>query len=565
MVQEVLVALSFIVVIASIITIIARAIKQPPIIAYLICGVIVGPLVLNLVGLGSSSEGLLQTFSRIGVAFLLFIVGLSLDFRLLKEIGTVSSLAGIIQVSIVSFLGYFICIAMGFNSITALYIGIALAFSSTVVVVKILSDKKEIDTLHGRIAIGILIIQDIIAALALMIFPILNGDQNVQVIITDIGLAIGMIIFVFIIAKFAFGKFMNYLAKSQETLFLFGIAWALALATIFYKLGFSMEIGALIAGISLASGKYALDLEGKMMPLRDFFIVLFFVFFGSQLTSLNSDIVFKAIILSLFVMLIKPITVMTILKFFGYTKRTNFLTSVSLAQVSEFSLILVMVGFSLGQLNQEIMNLSVLVALFTIGISTYAINHAHWINEKLSGVLSLFEGHVLKEKEKKIKEFEIVLIGYHRIGYKILETIRKLSNKFVVIDYNPKVVLDLNKKKIESIYGDAGNKNFLEEIGLNKAKIVISTIPDEHTNLTIIETLKEINSKAIFIGTAEQPRTALDLYKAGADYVIIPHHLGGDFASHLIKSFGVNKEKYKSIGREHRHHIESSKNNSTFS
>ncbi len=561
MAQEVLIYISLIIAAATILTIVARIIRQPPIIAYLIAGIIVGPLVFNLVG---SSDVLLQTFSRIGVAFLLFIVGLSLDFRLLKEIGKVSAIAGVIEVAIVSALGFLICTFLGLDNLTSLYIGVALAFSSTVVVVKILSDKKEIDTLHGRIAIGILIVQDIIAAIALMIVPLMNSGTEVNSVFQKLGVAILMIILVFLLSKFLFNRFMDYLAKSQETLFLFGIAWAFALATVFFELGFSMEIGALIAGMSLASSKYALDLEGKMKPLRDFFIVLFFVFFGSQLTAVNFKLIAQALIFSVFVMIVKPLVVMLILKFYGYTKKTNFLTSISLAQVSEFSLILILLGFSLNQLNQSVMNLAVLIALFTIGISTYAINYSHKLNDWLASFLDFFEGKTVKETEKETKTYDVILFGYHRIGHKLIEILKKTGMSFAIVDYNPKVIMALNKQKIQTIFGDAGNKNLLNELPLDKAKLIISTIPEESSNLSILERMEELESDAVFIATAEQPRAALDLYHAGADYVLIPHHLGGEYAAQIIQDFKLDKSKYNKIGKEHKHTLELLKRNSTF-
>ena len=223
-----------------------------------------------------------------------------------------------------------------------------------------------------------------------------------------------------------------------------------------------------------------------------------------------------------------------------------------------------MLGFSLGQLDQSIMNLSILVALITIGISTYDINYSHILNEKLSRFLDFFDGNLNCEESYKKKSYDIILLGYHRIGFKLLETLKKLNKSFVVVDYNPKVILSLQKGKVDAIYGDAGNKNFLNELPFEKAKLAVSTITDEHTNMLIKETLEETNSKAAFLATAEQPRTALDLYRVGVDYVVIPHHLGGDYASHLIKEAGINKEKYDEIGKKHKRELEKSKNNSTF-
>ena len=565
MVQEVLLYLSLIVAVSAVLTIIARTIRQPPIIAYMLAGIVVGPLALGLIGPGDPNAEMMQAFARIGVAFLLFIVGLSLDFRLLKEIGKVSAISGLVEIMIVSVVGFLVSIRLGFSNIASMYIGAAIAFSSTVVVVKILSDKKEMNTLHGRISLGILIIQDIVASIFLMIIPLFNSAGNIEIILKQLGLAVLSIAIVFMVSWLMFGRFLNYLAKSQEALFIFGIAWALMLATIFSRLGFSIEIGALIAGMSLASSKYALELEGKMKPLRDFFVILFFVFFGSQLAGpVTWSLIKDALILSAVVMIIKPLIVMLTLKFFGYTKRTNFLTSLSLAQVSEFSLILVLLGFTLGHVNQELMNLSVLVALITIGISAYTINASSFLSHKAAKYLNFFDGKIESGTSCEGQCYDVILFGYHRIGYKIIETIKKMNMKFLIVDYNPKVVVSLSKQNIDCVYGDAGSKHFLHEIGLDKAKLVISTVPDEQSSLMILEALKETNSSAVFIATAEQPRIALDLYDAGVDYVLIPHHLGGQYASDMIKNFKANKKEYKKIGNQHFASLRKGKRNSNY-
>jgi len=563
MVQEVFLYISLIVGLSALLTVLARFIKQPPIIAYLFAGVLSGPLFFNLVG-GDYSE-LITLFSHMGVAFLLFIVGLNLDLKILKEIGKVSTIAGFAEIVVTGGVGFLIAIGLGFSNITALYIGAALSFSSTVVVVKILSDKKEIDTLHGRIAVGILIVEDFVAALALMILPLVNGQMTLYSIIIKVALAIGLIIAILLFAEFILKKFMSYLARSQETLFLFGIAWALLLAMIFNKLGLSLEIGALIAGISLASSKYSLDLGGKMKPLRDFFVILFFVFFGSQLaTKVTWHTLSIAIILSLFVTIGKPIIVMTILRIFGYKKRTNFLAGSSIAQISEFSLILILLGYNLGYLTQDIMGLAVLIAIITIGLSSYSIYYSHMIFNKIAHLLNIFEGKKFKNLNKKEETYEVILFGYHRMGYKMISALKSMNKKFVVIDYNPKTILALLKEKTNAIYGDAGDKNFLSELPLRKAKLVISTIPEEYSNLMIKDMIKETGSEATFIATSEQPRNALDLYKEGIDYVLIPHHLGGEYAAHLIAKHKLNKEDYKKIGIEHKKQLEKGKNNSAF-
>lgn len=562
MTQEILLSISLIIAVSAVLTIIARSIKQPPIIAYLIAGIVVGPLFLNLV---SGSADVIQLFSHIGVAFLLFIVGLSLDVRLFKELGKVSILAGLFEIIIAGGIGFLIAYGLGMSNITSLYIALALAFSSTVVVVKLLSDKKEIDTLHGKIALGILIVQDVVAAVALMVMPLLNKTGDISGIFTQIGLAIGLIAAVFIIAGLLFNKFISYLARSQEALFLFGISWALILAMLFDRIGFSLEIGALIAGMSLASSKYNIDLGGKMKPLRDFFIVLFFVFFGSQLIGpITWNLVILSLILSAFVIIGKPIIVMIILKVFGYKKRTNFLVATSIAQISEFSLILTLVGFSLGHINQGIMSLIVLVAMITIGLSSYSIHYSGSIFNKLSGLLNFFEGKKFEQKINKKEKYDVILFGYHRIGYKIMKMLKKLKLKFLVVDYNPKVILALCKESTKCVYGDASDLEFLNEINLKDAKLIISTIPDENSNFSILEKLKAEDSSAIFIPTSEHSRDAIDLYEKGADFVIVPQHLGGNYAAEMIEKFFLDKKKYQIEGQKHFKEMLEGKKNSLY-
>ncbi|MFA5857168.1 MAG: cation:proton antiporter family protein [Candidatus Pacearchaeota archaeon] len=562
MAEEVLISISLIIALAALTSIIARVIKQPSIIAYLVAGVLAGPLFFNIIG-GSSSE-VIQLFAHLGVAFLLFIVGLNLDLRVLKEVGPVSIIAGIIGMIITALIGFFITSYLGIPYIAGLYLGAVFAFSSTVVVVKILSDKKEIDTLHGRIALGILIVQDFAAAIVLMIIPLLNKGGSISSIFMTFIIAILMIIFIFFFTHKIINRFLNYLARNPETLFLFGIAWALTLSTVFVKLGFSLEIGALIAGMSLASSKYTHELGGKLKSLRDFFVVLFFVFFGSQLTGeIGFDMIKLALIFSIFILVGKPLILMAVLRIFGYKRRTNFLTGISLAQISEFSLILTLLGYNLGHLSREIMSLSVLIAIITIGISSYGIYYSNYIFKRVSRLLGIFEKDDVKIIDKKEK-YDVVLFGYHRIGHKIVNSLKELNIKFLVVDYNPKVVLALGKQGIDCVYGDAADKDFLNELSVYSSKLVISTIPDEYSNIIIKEYLSECYSPAVFIATAEQSVNAIDLYSLGVDYVILPHHLGGEYAAHLIKSFHVDKKKYKEAGKKHLKELRRGKKDSLF-
>jgi Kef-type K+ transport system membrane component KefB len=567
MVQEVVTSISIIIGVAALITILARAIKQPPIIAYLVAGILVGPLFLGIIGPSTDSTEIINVFAHVGVALLLFMVGLHLDFRVLKEVGGVASIAGILEIIITSTIGFLLAIGLGMSNTIALYIGIALAFSSTVVVVKILSDKKEIDSLHGKIALGILIVEDFVAAIALMAIPIIHKGGDLTFILQKIGMVIVLITAILVGSTILIHRFLNYLARSQETLFLFGIAWALVIATAFDYLGFSLEIGALVAGMALASSKYSLELSGKIKPLRDFFIVLFFVFFGAQLAGdITSTLIYQAAIFSTFVILGKPIIIMTILRFSGYKKRTNFFTGSSLAQISEFSLILILLGFTLGALPQETMSLIVLISIITIGISSYNIYYSHAIFNKISKFLNIFENKKNRlETVNTNTHYEIVLFGYHRIGAKLLKTIKKMKKPFVVIDYNPRMILELNKQGIPAIYGDAGDSEFLNELGIEHAKMLISTLPSSSVNLMIKDKIKSTQSRATFIATAERSTTALELYGEGVDYVLIPQHLGGDYAAYLLDKYGTEKGKFEARGESHKKELHEQQKKQLFS
>jgi len=529
MVESIFLQLALIIGVAAVLALIGRMIKQPPIIAYLITGILIGPLAFNLL----RSTELFQALAHIGVAFLLFIVGLNLDFRVLKDIGKISLFAGLLEIVVVGAITFLIAVGIGFAYTPALYLAVAFAFSSTVVVVKLLSDKNELDTLHGRITLGILIVQDFVAAIALMIIPVLGGG-DFTIILFQLGKAALLIFSVFITAYILLPGIFSIAAKNQEVLFLFSVAWALLISVLFDYLSFSLEIGALIAGMALASSKYNLEIRGKVKGIRDFFVVLFFVFFGSQLIGpITGELLVQASIFSALVLIGNPLVIMFIMRAFGYKKRTNFFVGIGFAQISEFSLILILLGFTMGVLSQEVFSLAILVALITMAISSYTIYFSQPIYKRISGALGIFDG---KKKEpgitKRTEKYDIILFGYNRIGFNLLKAFNKAKKKCLVVDFNPKIIETLSSKGISCVYGDANDPELLKSIKLNKSKRVVSTIPELETNLTILNSIH--NKKIMFIPTSHMTKDTKKLYAAGADYVIMPHFLGGDFMAHLL-------------------------------
>ena len=532
---------SFMIIISLIIALILKFFKQPVMIAYILSGMIIAYFSL----IYPKNIEIFSLFSQFGIAFLLFIVGLSLNPRVLKQVNKVSIFAGTLQIIFTFVFAFLLSITLGFNKIFSLYIASALTFSSTIIVTKILSDKQEIDSLYGKISVGILILQDL--AVLLLLALIQNFKNNNFLLAEFIFFSLALFIFIILMSLYILPKITRFIAKNQELLFLFSISWCFFLASIFYKLNLGMEIGALIAGISLSVSPYSIEISSKVKSLRDFFLIIFFINLGLQLTNISSYRVFIfAIIFSLFTIIFKFLIISIALGSLGYTKRTSFFTAISLTQISEFSFIIIAIGLSLNQISSEISSIIILTGVFTIFISTYLMYFCDKIYLKISKYLSIFEKKGIKEESsKEKKEYDYVLLGYNRTGFSLLKSLIKLNKTFVVIDYDPTVINRLKQKKISCIYGDASDVEMLDEINIEKAKLIISTIPETNSTILLINKIKNKNKDTIIIVTARQINEAIEFYKLGADYVILPHFLGGKSTAELIERAKTNKKIYE--------------------
>ena len=553
MATDLFVELSLILVIAAVISAIMKLLKQPLIIGYILTGVVVSPYLLNVI----KSTEIITIFSQIGIAFLLFIVGLNLSPKIAKEVGKISIIIGLGQVFLTFILGYFISKIFSYSLINSMYISIALTFSSTIIVVKLLSDRQDLEKLYGKISLGILIVQDIIAVFILLFISSFSNRLNIAELAFGTIIKLVVLVSLLILAsKYSLPKLSGSFAKSQEILFLFSIAWGLGLATLFHYFGLSIEIGALIAGMSLAATPYNFEISAKMRPLRDFFIILFFILLGSNLFfGKLSNLIFLAIIFSLFVLIVKPLIIMTLMGLLGYSKRNSFMTSVSLAQISEFSLIIIALGVNVGHLSNEISSLVTAIGLITIAGSTYFILYSEKIYFHISKYLTIFERKSVFKEKLKFKNYDIILFGYNRVGYGFLESFKQLKKKFIVIDYNPEVISELSKKRINCKYGDADDEDFLQGLNLDKVKMIVSTIPDFETSNLLIKKTRELNKKAIMLVVSHDIDEAKKLYEAGATYVIMPHFLGGSYASMMINKYGLNMNKFLKERKLHLTHL----------
>ncbi len=551
--ESIFIQLSVIILIAVGISFIVRIFKQPLILGYIITGILVSKYFLNLVG----SIQNVETFAKMGVAVLLFMVGLNLDPKVIKEVGKTAILTGLGQIIFTFSLGFLIVRLLGFSSVTAAYISIALTFSSTIIIMKLLTDKGDISTLYGKIATGFLIVQDFVAILILMFVSAFNKSavSFSSAALQKVSIGVGLISGLFLLSLLLLRPTTKLIARSQELLLLFSIAWTFALGSLFDYFGFSIEIGALLAGITLSISPYKYEIGAKMKPLRDFFLLIFFILLGTQLTFTNfNTALVPIIVLSVFVLIGNPIIVMIILGYLGYTKRTGLLAGLTVSQISEFSFILITLGISVGHLSPGVLSLVTVVGLLTMTVSSYTILNNNRLYSALSERLRIFERRGVKVDESKFhrdKDYEIILFGYNRIGYSLRKAFKSSKKSFLVVDNNPDTIAKLVNLGIDCRYGDAEDPELLPELPLKEAKIIFSTIPNTETNLLLIDEIKKINKKAILIVVSHQIDEALRLYEAGATYVLTPHFVGGEHAADLISDFGFSRDKYEKEGVMH--------------
>ena len=541
--------IGLVIVTAAVLSFLINRLRQPLIIAYILTGVLLGPSLLHL----STQTDFFRTLSDVGVAFLLFTVGLNLDWKHIKEVGWIALAVGIGQVVFTSAVGYFIARALHFDLTSAHYIAVAFTFSSTIIIVKLLSDKDDLDRLYGRISVGFLIVQDLIAMFILLFLSSLGQGTSLTLIAgTALLKGFGAIVAIWILATWILPKITAYAARSQELLFLFGLAWCFGVASVLSLLGFGIEIGALLAGISLAGTGWSKELTARMRPLRDFFLIIFFVLLGTQLPlPAVSHLGLHVLIFSAFVLIGNPLIVMLILRTLGYHPRVGFMAGTTVAQVSEFSFILLAAGIKMGHVAPSVLTLATLVGLVTITVSSYLITFNERLYDFLAPLFRFLEPHGKGSlsRRRKMTAPEVVLFGFHRMGEVVLPNIKAMSRPFVVVDFDPTAIVELEARHLPFVYGDAGDNDFLAELKLEKAKLVVSTIPDEDVSMHLVHYLRHKKFKGLIIVTAKTPEHAAQFYRDGAHFVIVPSVLGGQRFAELLKKGKFDRARWGTLSR----------------
>lgn len=537
-----IVQLATILTISSVLGLIVFKLKLPLVVSYILVGVIISFLSVFDV----TQSLVLNILPEIGIAFVLFLIGMELDLREIKTLGVPIIVSAIGQVITLTFIGYMLASLFGFKNIESIYLGIGLAFSSTVVVVKMLLEKRDLSSLHGKLSIGILLIEDLIAVAILMVISVTGltssfGFQQSLPILILILKAIGLFVLTFVLSKYVLEKLFDMIAKSTELLFFTTIAWCFAFTALAILSGFSVEIGAFLAGVALASSPYHFQIQGKIKPLRDFFLTLFFVYLGSHVKLEYLISSFPIIIMfTLCALLIKPLVYMLLLGMFGFRKHTLFQTSLNLSQISEFSLIILVVGVKTGLVSGQLLSIMASVAVLSIISSSILISWSSKIYKVFLPIMHFFEHkeriHFLETNANNILEKHIIIVGAHRTGGPVVRYLKKVGIPFLIMDFNPHLVKELRDQGMNVVYGDIGDPEVLDSLQIEKAKLIISTASSMLDNQTLLEECKRRKTKAIIIVRAEDKEHGEALKALGANFIISPETVAGSYLVNKIKT-----------------------------
>jgi Kef-type K+ transport system membrane component KefB len=523
--------------------------RQPLIVAFIAAGIIAGPHVLGIV----RSVEQVALPAQFGIALLLFLVGLKLDLQIVRSLGGVALATGLGQVAFTAIAGYFICAALGLDAVTAAYVAVALTFSSTIIIVKLLSDKREADSLHGRIAIGLLIVQDVVVVVAMIVLSALGvrshapGALDLEVMLGGAAL---LLLLVSVFIRFAAEPLVRWVARTPELLVTFALAWTVAFAAASDFIGLGKELGGLLAGVALASTSYREAIASRLTSLRDFLLLFFFIALGAGMrTDIIGGQLPAALTLSAFVLVVKPLIMMAIMGWMGYRKRTGMLAGLTVAQISEFSLVFMAMGFSLGHVSAESLSLVTLVGLVTITLSTYLILYSHAVYrvfEPWLGWLERRRPH--RENDTALDtgaNHDVILFGLGRYGREIASVLESTGTRVFGVDFDPEALRVWHRAGRAGIYGDAADPEFPSSLPLaGAAWAIIATPPPtrglvhEDARLIVMNALRAAGFQGRFAVRSHGEKDAVMLRAHGASIVLSPYVDAASRAVELIRSPG---------------------------
>ena len=551
---------------------VARLLRQPLLLGYITAGIVIGPIGLGLIGheQGQEAIGQITQLAELGLAFLMFIVGLEIDVEKLLKDGRQATIVTVVQVLGGVAVGWLAALALGFRSLEAAYLGIAVSFSSTMIVVKILSDRGELDTVPGRVTLGVLLLQDVCAIVVLAIQPNLGGGaaaaEAAQSLPPAVMMALaavkGLVLVASAIAasRYVLPFLFRWVAMVPEIMLLSAVTWCFLVCYVAILMGFSSAMGALIAGVSIAAYPYTLDVVAKIRGLRDFFVTLFFVSLGMLLADpspagatgwahVAAWLKFAGMggVLAVAVVVSRFATVWPMARALRYDNRTGVLSSLHLSQISEFALVVVLLGGPTGVLKHvsaEVVSLVVVLMIITSTATTYLIQYSHRITRLIvrkADRTAIGDAVSASGADQPAVTAPIMLVGCFRIGSSIVHEFLKEKREFSVIDFNPAVREGLERLKVHCLYGDISHMDTLEHAGVEHARVLIVPISDDFlrgtNNATLLASCRRINPKARIVVVAESIQHALSLYRLGADHVIVPRVLAASHTAEVLSRF----------------------------
>lgn len=535
---------------ATILGLLTYRIKQPVILGYFLAGALIGPAIgLKLV----TDPDNIRVIAEIGLILLLFVIGLEINFKKIIAAGKQLLVTGIGQFPLCTLIGLGFFLFLGFGAgLDTLYLAIFCAISSTAIVVKLLYDKFELDTLPGRMSLGILIFQDIWAILILAFQPnfkdpqlLLLGSALVKILI--------LLAFGYLLSRYVLSYIFTMIAKTPELVVAVSIGWCATVAGAAHFMDLSMEMGGLIAGVAISNFPYSIHVTAKVLPLRDFFLTLFFISLGMAVPLPTASMLGMAFIIVIFVIASRFLVFYPLMALSGSGRRTCFITSLNLSQISEFSLVIASLGLAYGHISGDLRSLIIYAMAFAAILSSYFIKYNHEIYLLVTKLLDRFRTPRLFEDQEEPAEHgahPIVLLGFHRAAEalidRIMQTDRKLLAKILVVDFNPEMLKKLRELKVHSVFGDISSVDTLTHAHIEEAKIIISSIPDMMlkgvSNLWLVQTCRVLAPEAAMVATAETLEQAEELRTAGAHQVILPYYLMGDDLLEYVRAWEALQE-----------------------
>jgi len=487
------------------------------------------------------------------VILLLFLVGLSLNIDYLKQIGRVAAFTGTGQVIFTSLFGFLILSALGFSHTTAAYLAISITFSSTIIIMKLLSDKNEQRSVYGRYIIGLMLVQDMIAITLMVLLPSLGGSVSLWSSLLTLFIKVLVLLsLVYFLSRILLPVILEKVAQSPEFLLIFTLSWCFAVAGLASWAGLTLQVGAVVAGLSLGSSVYRTEISSRIKPMRDFFIALFFIILGSEMHIDHFyDSILPSLILSAFVLLGNPLILYFLYRLMKFTRKTSFLAGLTAAQVSEFGFVFLFVATQMGFVEVNILSIFTIVALVTIFVSSYLITYNNQIFKAISPFLTkAFGKDKYHNRQFEDASYEVLVFGYHRLGWKICDALKEVGVSFAVVDFDPMAIKKMTERDIPYYFGDVSEIDFLNELPVSESRLIISTLPRADDQITLIKHIRLKNKKTLIIANLAHSSFLKEMYSAGADYIMMPHLLSGQWMANLIRSKKWNRQTFKALTKK---------------